>query len=233
MSSILKALQKLEQEKSTRRRGAPDVAADIVKPAAARQRSQWLIPAAMAGMIILAVIVTYTLMGGFSRHTAVPAAAVPPMVSPPKEIATMAPPAVSEVTEIISPARPILDNRKKQGQSQSAPELPAGTAVPQHAPPLQHPSPLPEPQGQPAPPVQAKVEPVTQPATPPLPALKVTGIAWQKDNASRLAMINGAAVLEGGTVEGARVEEIFPDKVRFTIGKRIIEVQLGKSSDNR
>lgn len=233
MSSILKALQKLEQEKATHRQGAPDVAADIVKPAAARQRSPWLIPAAMAGMTILTVIVTYALMGGFSRRNPAPVAAVPPIVSPPQGIASTVTPAVSPVTEIISPTKPIPDNRKNQGQNQAAPELPAGTAVPQQAPPRHPALPLPEPQDQPAPPVQAKVEPVTQPATPPLPALKVTGIAWQKDNASRLAMINGAAVLEGGMVEGARVEEIFPDKVRFTMGKRIIEVPLGKSSDDR
>ncbi len=231
MSSILKALQKLEQEKATHRQGAPDVAADIVKPAAARQRSPWLLPAAMAGMTILAVIVTYTLMGGFSRHPPVPAAAVPPAVSPPEGIAPAVTPAVSPVTEIISPARPIPDDRKSQRQP--APELPAGTAVPQQALHRQHPSPLPEPQGQPAPPLPAKVEPVAPPATATLPALKVTGIAWQKDNASRLAMINGAAVLEGGMVEGARVEEIFPDKVRLTVGKRTIDVPLGKSSNDR
>jgi len=71
------------------------------------------------------------------------------------------------------------------------------------------------------------------PASTPLPTLKVTGIAWQKDNSSRLAVINGSTVAEGGTVEGARVEEIYPDRVRFTMGKRGFEVPLGKSSADR
>ncbi|RII26698.1 MAG: hypothetical protein CXR31_09820 [Geobacter sp.] len=231
MSSILKALQKLEQEKAIHRQGAPDVAADIVKPAAARQRSPWLIPAAMAGMTILAVIVTYALMGGFSRHPPVPAAAVPQAVAPLEKIATTKPSADLPVTALVPPPRPIPDSRKSPAQP--APELPAGTAVPQQAPPRKPALPLPQPQNQPAPPLQAKGEPVTPPATAKLPALKVTGIAWQKDNASRLAMINGAAVLEGGMVEGARVDEIFPDRVRFTVGTRTIEIPLGKSSDDR
>jgi general secretion pathway protein B len=59
------------------------------------------------------------------------------------------------------------------------------------------------------------------------PVLKVTGIGWQKDNAARLAVVNGRAVTEGTVVEGARVEEILPDRVRFTINDRSFEIPVG------
>ena len=43
-------------------------------------------------------------------------------------------------------------------------------------------------------------------------------------------MVNGRPVAEGATVEGARVEEIFPDRVRFSFANRTFEVSLGKTS---
>jgi general secretion pathway protein B len=61
-----------------------------------------------------------------------------------------------------------------------------------------------------------------------MPNLKVTGIAWQKDSASRLAVINGSAVSQGASIDGAKVEEILPDRVRFSVGQRNFEISLGK-----
>jgi general secretion pathway protein B len=58
--------------------------------------------------------------------------------------------------------------------------------------------------------------------------LKLTGIGWQKDAASRFAVINGTAVGEGGIVDGAKVEEILPEKVRLKMDGKTIEIGLGK-----
>jgi general secretion pathway protein B len=66
-------------------------------------------------------------------------------------------------------------------------------------------------------------------ALPGPPALNVTGIGWQKGNADRLAVVNGRAVSEGAVIEGARVEEIFPDRVRFSFGGKAFDVPLGKT----
>ena len=71
---------------------------------------------------------------------------------------------------------------------------------------------------------------VTKPGVSDIPALIVSGIAWQKGGAERFAMVNGRPVAEGATVEGARVEEIFPDRVRFSFANRTFEVSLGKTS---
>ena len=58
--------------------------------------------------------------------------------------------------------------------------------------------------------------------------LKLTGIGWQKDAAARYAVINGTAIGEGGSVDGARVEEILPDRVRLRINGEPSEITMGK-----
>ena len=62
---------------------------------------------------------------------------------------------------------------------------------------------------------------------------KVSGIAWQKESVSRLAVVNGTPVVQGAVVEGARVEEIFQDRVRFSRDNSSFEVPLGKVSTER
>jgi general secretion pathway protein B len=231
MSSILKALQKLEQEKSSRRQGAPDVAVDIAKPVTAKQRFPWLIPAAMAGVTLMAVLITYAAMGGFSRPKLAPVAVAPPVGTLPEKVTVSpTPAAVSPATTPPSPSMQLSISQKRQNK-EVAP-APTGTVAPKSAPLTRQQVAIP-PQSPPqtAPPVPVKVEQISSAA--PLPALKVTGIAWDKDSSSRLAMVNGAAVAEGGTVGGARVEEIFQDRVRFTAGEKNFEVPLGKSSADR
>ncbi|GFE57923.1 general secretion pathway protein GspB [Geobacter sp. AOG1] len=231
MSSILKALQKLEQEKSSRRQVAPDVAVDIVKPPAPKHRSPWLIPGAMAGVTLLAVLITYAAMGGFARTGPKPVA-IPPIGTLPEKVAASVPPVVSPTPAVRLPATSLPASQKRQAPPMS---LPATRAVASKSAPLPPQQVVPQPESpvQAPPTVPAKMDPVSPPAAPPLPTLKVTGIAWDKDSSSRLAMVNGAAVAQGGMVEGARVEEIYPDRVRFAAGKRSFEVPLGKSSADR
>jgi general secretion pathway protein B len=61
-----------------------------------------------------------------------------------------------------------------------------------------------------------------------LPPITVSGIAWQKDNSARLAVINGTTVAEGGMVEGARVQEILPDRVHFSFNNREFDIYMKK-----
>ena len=72
-----------------------------------------------------------------------------------------------------------------------------------------------------------------QPPTPAAgttPKITVSGIAYNKDAADRLAVINGVPVGEGKSVSGVKVEEIMPDKVRFSLGQKIFEVPVGRSN---
>lgn len=230
MSSILKALQKLEQEKTTRPDRSVDVAKGIVAggrgPA---RRPVWQVPAGMAGVAVLAVLVTYTLMGGFDSRQ--------PTVSPPPAPASSSPaqpavPVTSLPTTAIQeqgiPAAPLPSTLES-----IAAVTPARSAIPTAAPrqtaPAQPAAALTAAQPEPVEPAQKAAPPHTAEGSQ-LPAISVSGIAWQKDNSARLAVVNGASVAEGNTVEGARVDEIFPDRVRFSYRKESFEVSLGKGT---
>ena len=71
--------------------------------------------------------------------------------------------------------------------------------------------------------------PVAAPPPPP-PRITVSGIAYNKEPADRLAVINGVPVGEGKAINGVTVEEIQPDRVRFSQGQKSFEVPLGRSS---
>ena len=60
--------------------------------------------------------------------------------------------------------------------------------------------------------------------------ISVSGIAYNSAPAERMAIINGVPVPEGKSVSGVKVEEIMPDKVRFSNGQKSFEVLLGRSN---
>ena len=228
MSSILEALKKLEDEKAARLSGAGNIAGKVVRAGRRpRQRPWWLLPAGMAAVAASAVLVTYLLMGGFSPRTGTARA---PAVPPPRQPQQAAAPTTAPVPPLPPPTA-VTDYK-------AVPDKGGRTAAP--APPAKA-----LPARQVSPPVttlqrQAETRPAEEPASPPqhvtksgvtdVPALNVSGIAWQKGGAERFAMVNGRPVAEGAVVEGARVEEIFPDRVRFSFANRTFEVSLGKKS---
>ena len=221
MSSILEALKKLEEEKAARRRGLGNIAGKVTSAGRrARQKPAWTVPVAMAAIAVFAVLGTYAVMGGFSsRHggTAQLASTTPPLPVPTPPLQAAAP------VEAPSAPRPVLPAPAPRIAVQSPAATPhASTASPAATkPPVpllpQTESPS-ENAGAPSPPVSAGQ----------FPTINVSGIAWQKDNAARLAVVNGAPVAEGASVAGARVDEIFPDRVRFTYRDRSFEIFLNK-----
>jgi type II secretory pathway component PulC len=62
------------------------------------------------------------------------------------------------------------------------------------------------------------------------PTLKVNGIAFQEGVAGSVAVVNGISVSSGSMVEGAKVEDIQMDRVRFSYSGEKFEVLLGKSN---
>ena len=62
-------------------------------------------------------------------------------------------------------------------------------------------------------------------STPPS-ALRLTGIVWSEDPSGRCAVINGAILTEGAEIQGIKVVEILPNRVRFTDHGRPFEIQL-------
>jgi general secretion pathway protein B len=74
MSSILKALEKAEESNSTKRMAGDS---DFIR--SRKSRPTWVLPGAVLGAAALAVLVTFAIMGGFSRPT--PSAKVPVVVA--------------------------------------------------------------------------------------------------------------------------------------------------------
>ncbi|HEY6838301.1 MAG TPA: general secretion pathway protein GspB [Geobacteraceae bacterium] len=233
MSSILKALKRLEEEKAARDAAAAGISArvksGVVVP---RPPSPWRLPLALGVVAALAVFITYAVMGGFGpgRRTVTQSAVVAP-----QQPQQSSQPVASEP----SPA-PV--SRPLQGVKTPPAQSPAAPAVARTATPPVISAPAARDHGATfttEPPAEVQVTPAVAPAAPSvstgpaLPDLKVSGIAWQKDASSRMAMVNGATVVGGGKVSGARVEEIFPDRVRFSFEGKSFDVFLGKSSSDR
>ena len=212
MSSILKALQKLEQEKVTRQETPVDIARDILAPHRfSRRRLIWLICCGMATIALLAVLTTYALMGGFSPRPEPPVT----VVVPPLDLPVVVP---------VKPAAPAKAGIKQPSQ----PPIPAPVASTYQVPQI---TPVPPVVAQPpvAPPVESQ-EPRPVVAPLPTPALAVTGIAYQQGSASRMAVVNGRSVMEGTIIEGARVEAILQDRVRFSFDQRTFDVPVEKGN---
>ncbi len=69
-------------------------------------------------------------------------------------------------------------------------------------------------------------EPVAGSSTANPPPLKISGIVWNEEPSMRRAVINGNFVTEGSAVEGVKVVEIFPTKVRFLHQGRYFEISV-------
>jgi general secretion pathway protein B len=217
VSSILKALEKLEQEKRAKRSTKQDIAAGVVRSNRKQKPlTGWLFPATIALTALVAVLVTYLIVRGPNSK---PAATSVTATATPEAKQTSIPQNLLQGNEPIAPPQ--------SAPSPVSPLLPRGTA-PASSPLI--PPPIVKQQApQPSPPAATLSEPATPPPSPPQqPSLKVSGIAWQKDNSSRLAVVNGVAVSEGSSIEGAKVEEIFPDRVRFSAGGERFEIPLGR-----
>lgn len=222
MSSILEALKKLEEEKAARRGGTGNIAGKVTATGRrARQRPAWLMPAGMAAAAAAAVLVTYAVMGGFSPRNG---GTVSGKDTEPasQQLAISAPQAAPpDATKSAAPQSPLPAPGAHEAASIGA----ARQAAPVPGPAAKHALP------HPTSPRESLPEKAAPPPLPvsdaPFPELNVTGIAWQKDSASRLAVVNGNPVVEGELIEGARVKEIHPDRVLFSFNNKEFQVSLG------
>lgn len=265
MSSILKALKKLEDEKTAKQGQRVDITKDIFgasrQPAAP---SRWpLFTAGGVGFIAIAAG-AYFFMARPTTTTTTP---------PPAPVALGRPtPAAEKISEIPVPTEPtpgaktvVPDPVPSPIQTKSVTKPPvqpsAISTAPHNAIKPKVPSPTPA-----QPPVKL-AKPATQPAHAPqsistnrpavtaprltpqqgktapssgsaaslmapaqAPPVAVSGIAYNTSPAERLAMINGSPVAEGKSVNGVKVEEILPDRVRFSYGAKSFEVPVGRSN---
>jgi general secretion pathway protein B len=238
MSSILKALKKLEDEKNAKQGHRVDITRDIFGGAQQPPTvSRWpLIAGSIAGSITLCVAV-YLFMA-----RPAPSPAPPPLPAETRRNETTpSSPAVESPTALSSPQekspnllktvelsappaspKTLVTTMRAATQSVTpkvSAHLPSPT-ISANRPVFSNPPPLP----------QLKSSAVPAATTLTTPRISVSGIAYNKDAADRLAFINGAPAGEGKTVSGVTVEEILPDKVRFSYGQKSFEVLVGKSN---
>ena len=253
MSSILKALKKLEEEKAAKQGQRVDITKDIFgeaqQPAAG---VRWPVITAGAAGIFALGIVAYLFIAkpgtrltppsapietrlseiapspapaGESRGAATPppqeATSVFPKPAPPKAVHPTSTKAIAGKLKAPTHAtiKPVKDNATLKPPASS--RIPVISA---NHPAVTAPRLIPQ-QGNSSPP-SAPVSSVMAPA----PTVTVSGIAYNTTPADRLAMVNGIPVAEGKSVNGVKVEEIMPDKVRFSVGQKSFEVTVGRSN---
>jgi general secretion pathway protein B len=257
MSIILDALKKLDREKSSRRTGTANIALEILRPDHARPQKIPVYWVAIPLTAIVTIAITYAVIVqfGFLSKSSAPGPTKPPasgqqaapapmnsdasLKSPPPLLVTPPVPGQKAAPAPPSP-EPVRDTRGEPSRTphqtqdlsgkKSATTFPAKKVeqevipeeeydedynVPEIAkPPIRQ---------TPRPAQQAPKELSTTP-----PQLKLSAIVWYEESSKRFAMINGLIVNEGSVIEGVKVEEIYPDRVRFSHNGRQFEIAMVK-----
>ncbi len=221
MSVILDALKKLDREKSSRRNGTANIAVEILRADLPRPGKRVPRYAAIAFLTAFATAaVTYGVMvkGGFlSKSTP------PPAVNPaaPRQEAAPAPPSSEPVPSARDEINPEPPNTQAPVKSKKPATSLAGKKVDETKTrqnvTVKEADIVPEKANTP-------VERPPQASTKPAPSLNISAIVWYEEPSRRFAMINGLIVTEGSVVEGMKVEEIYPDRVRFLQQNQHLEI---------
>jgi len=239
MSYILDALKKLEHEKSRKSRGAGMINISGVhfeheRPKAAAAAG-WKIALAVTIAILVTFGATWLLFRpAKGRETPVqrlaapvsPAPSAPPVkvetapppvatpVVPVQQAPPAAPPAPVRVTTVSPPAR---SSKPEKAAVQAA--TATGDAAAEHT--LQEPRTHTKERN-------AQALPADQTGAAPAD-IKLSGIAWQEERSARRAVVNGFLMREGGVVLGARITDIYQDRVRFSQSGKTFEIPLVSS----
>ncbi|PNU19524.1 hypothetical protein C2E25_11845 [Geothermobacter hydrogeniphilus] len=197
MSSILKALKKLEEEKNRRQQGKVDIATDILRATGRSGKRNWLMP-----LILVVLVLGGTLGGMYVARMFLPEAMRQPVQSQPVQ----SQPVQSQPVQ----SQPV--------QSQPVQSQPVQSQPVQSQPVQSQPV-----QSQPVQSQPVQSQPVDRFEH---PRLVVSGIAYQANAENRMAVVNDLPVLAGTTVAGVEVVEILPDKVVFRFKGKQFSVPL-------
>ena len=274
MSLILDALKKLDREKSSRRKGTANIAAEILRPDPRLPRKRILLYfSAFSLTAVAAAVITYGVVGGYgflwksspAAPVSPPAstqqvASAPPQSGPlpkPSPPAPVNPPAPSQQVPSAplksdslpkpSPSAPV--NPPALGR-QAPPAPPSRTPVPDAREEISRVPPKIQESAESNPPATSPVEkkasrnvvskeaevapggakkfpePSSKESATTPPRLKISGIVWHEEPSERRAVINGSFTKEGSVIEGVKVVEIFPTRVRFFHNGRTFEISV-------
>lgn len=226
MSIIVSALKKLEYDKANRTSDPDDVGLESMDstPAAPHRSS-------LKSALMMVLLVTGGSAATFLLMTRAEKAPAPtPPAAPHARQAAFMPATAAHL-----PA-PLPTNRRS-ASSPDAIQSPTVQATQQSAPaPLTAKPPEALKKAQPgSPPTQtpAAKQHVLHASKPALkgtalPSLTVNGIALS-DGDKRKAIVNGMSISIGTTIEGARVEDILLNRVRFSYGGKTFEISVGNT----
>jgi len=228
MSYILDALKKLENEKTRKNRGAGmlsisgELFKDERRPVSGG--NVWKLVA----VVVVASVVTFGATWFFLKSDKVKDGANPHNVAPL--------PVARPVPSTILPVEPI--RQPTSTMTKNVPIVAPTTPVPVHEEvsrvvPVKAPAtPAVHQQGKRQNMLKKQPPQAAQPAQPgvatiPAPSdIKVSGIAWQDEHSARRAVVNGFLMQEGSSVAGAKIVEIYQDRVRFSQAGSFFEVNL-------
>lgn len=232
MSSILKALKKLEEEKVLHEESAGiKISREILKQKSdSRNKNRWLW---LLGSSAAVVIITQSAallrtsipkeavnppeLPTYTRQPALPALPVEKLPVKPQSTGSskaVSPPSLLSNEPNLKPARQRFDQPaapSRQRETVQPPTQPPTTTAPPNTDPVVNAAPLRQPAGREQ-------------------TLTLSGIAWNKDSADRLAIINGQPTATGATVNGILVEEILQDRVRLSNNGKFFELLIGKDA---
>ncbi|GFE61189.1 general secretion pathway protein GspB [Geobacter sp. AOG2] len=212
MSSILKALKKLEAEKTAHTPDALRIDTEILRGSG---------PSRFPYRNVALLAVLFFVCGSAFTYLYVKRGAHPSgnRTGAPPPQAMQNPPAPGERSRIQIPA--------EDGNAPSMQVEPLRRPAP-HVKPRRH--------ARPATPAVAPPKPAAVPtpvqAAPAkhIPTLRVDGIAYHIGSADSLAVVNGTTVYAGAVVDGVKVENIGKDRIRFNYEGERFEIPLGKSN---
>lgn len=224
MSSILRALKKLEEEKATHRHTPIRIDADILCSSSRSRISPSSIILTAALLFLCGSAVTYVFMVKSNQE--------PPLAQ--KRIPPQAASSDKREQEKMNQGSTAIERTNRIKQHPDL--LPFDVRYPARGPvplvPFKHQA------FQPLRPVKTTdksssdkaLRTISQAAPmPPMPTLRVDGIAFQ-DGSDGVAVVNGIQVSKGSSIDGARVDEVQRDRVLFSHEGKKIEIQLGKSN---
>jgi len=207
MSTILRALKKLQHDKASRTPDQTDIDLEFLRSSPPAPRRSPLKGALLVGLLLACgSAATYLFMTRAEKEPA----ARPPAAPQARQAAFRNP------TSALATVPP-LANRSSAAAPQAVSAPPAQTQ--------QNPAPAPlavQPR------LPAAKTPKATVRTTPLPSLTVNGLALS-DGEKRKAIVNGITVSIGSVIEGARVEDIQENRVHFSHGGKKFEISVGNT----
>jgi general secretion pathway protein B len=239
MSLILDALRKLDREKSSRRSGAVNIAAEILRPDLPPPRNRvWIYFTAISLTAAATAVITYGLISKTPPPTAsnpdqssLRVTSAPPSNKPVRDARDEIIRDSAKIQAVVKIKRPVETKKPAEVTKPAESEKqPVEVKIP--PPSASEETISPEVASEEAPVVPADMRkpseqtPRKSALTP--ASLKLSGIVWSEEPSKRLAVINGTVTTEGYVFEGMKVVEIHPDHVLLLLNDQPFDLSLNK-----